>query len=114
MDNLLTKSDRNRISRERTKELQVVLSDLMMLTLTYGLNCLELLAKQEPERLAKEFTNAFEPFLWTKNVIQILAEGRRAIFQGLEWRLYAMEPKEFYNCLSSETQEKLRLQGVWF
>jgi hypothetical protein len=110
----LTKSERNYISRNRTKDLQNALNDLLMLTFSYGLEYLELISKQKPDQLSKEFTNAFQPFEWTKMVIDILAEGRRAIFQGLELRLYAMKEQDFYCCLSPETQEKLKLQGVWY
>jgi hypothetical protein len=110
----LTKSDRNRISRGRTKHLQLVLSDLMMLTLTYALNYLELLAEQHPERLAKEFKNVFEPFQWTKMVIDILTEGRRTIIEGMGVRYYALEMKDLFQCLSPATQEKLKMQGIWY
>jgi len=113
-DYQLTKADRNRISRDRTKLLQKTLTDLMMLSLTYALNYIELVAVQNPEGLAKEFTNSFEPYEWTRKVIEILAEGRGGFFEGMDCRYLGFERKDLFQCLSPEVQEKLRLQGVWF
>lgn len=110
----LTKTERNQISKERTQDLQKHLSELLWLTLTYALNYLELVAVQQPEKLAKEFNNSFEPFDWVRNVIIILAEGRRSFSNGIDTRYLAFELRDLFYCLSLEAQTKLREQGVYY
>lgn len=110
----MTKSERNQISRDRTRHLQLALTDLLMLTSTYALSYLELVAEQHEEKLGKEFSLAFEPFQWTKLVISILDDGRRAVLQGIDLGYLGLELKDFYGCLSPETQSKLRSHGIHF
>lgn len=110
----LTKSDRNRISRERTKELKLVLSDLLELTLGFACDYLELIAVQQPERLAEAFKNAIGPHDCAKMAIDILSEGRRSFIEGIYPRIYGFELRDLFYCLSPETQSKLKSQGVYY
>jgi hypothetical protein len=110
----LTKADRNRISRGRTQHLQRTLSDLLLLTFDQAVEFLEFTALHNPDRLAKTFQSVFQTYTWAGMVVEILAEGRRAIADGLDYRYYDKSEKDLYLCLSPETQEKLRLQNIFY
>jgi hypothetical protein len=98
-----TKSRRNKISAERTRELQGVISDLLMLTYCMAIKHLELIAAHHPEELAREFLIAFQPYRFTEMVVDALEGGRRSIAQGLDQRFYEIDERDLYESLCRET-----------
>ena len=110
----LTKSDRNRLSRERTIELQRSFTELLYMTLSKACKYLELVAVQQPEILANEFRKALNAHQQALYIIDILTDGRRAIVQGIDNRPLQFEEKDLFYALTPATQSRLRDVGIYF
>jgi hypothetical protein len=110
----LTKSDRNRLARERTRELQQCFTELLYMTLSTARKYVELVATHQPELLIKEFNDALNAHETAVCIIEILKDSGRAILDGIDNRPLTFEPRDLFYALTRETQSRLRQQGIFF
>lgn len=112
-DIVLTKSDRNWISRQRTRDLQRLFSHLLLMWINHAVEHLNLVAEHREELLDEELDWCLRPLECTKAIIESLSEGRRGFSEGVDMGYFYFDKRDLFNALNKATREKLNSKWMY-